>query len=279
MTYILYNPLANGGHGEEGLGAVQAALADKAPRTLDIMTVDVKDFLTTLPAEDEVILCGGDGTINHLMNDLGGAAPTAPVRVWRFGTGNDFVRDVTNGEPAQTVLLNPYLETAPTAVMSDGRLRRFLNGCSCGVDALVCDMLEQARRARSQANYVLLAVKALLRKYRTVAGRVTVDGVTREYKKIWMAVAMNGRFQGGGMRFAPDQDRGGGTLCCMVWHDSTPLGTLLRFPSVIRGTHTKYRSVCDMLSGREITVELDEPTTAQLDGEVLRGMTGFTARK
>ena len=276
MTYILYNPLANGGHGADGLGDVQAALSAENPETRDITALDTAAFFAGLTAQDRVILCGGDGTINRLVNSLEGQAPAVPIYVWRFGTGNDFLRDVAAPEDTM-VLLNDHIPHLPTAEVQ-GKTLYYLNGCSAGVDAVVCFQMEENRRRPKKASYAGTALCSFFKKYKPMSGRVTVDGETREYKKIWMAASMNGHYQGGGMKFAPDQDRNGDTLTCMVWHGTTPLGTLLRFPFVIPGRHTGF-AACDIRVGREITVELDEPTMLQMDGEVLTGVTGYTARK
>ena len=277
MTYILFNPLSNGGNGTDGVSAIQEKFKSDNPEALDLTALDTGAFLRGLTAEDRVILSGGDGTIQRLVNDLQGQAPAVPIYVWRFGTGNDFLRDAAP-KGQQTLLLNEHFCHLATARLSTGETRFYLNGCSLGVDAVVCGMVEEDRKAAKNSSYADTALRSFFRKYKPVSGRVTVDGVTRQYDRIWMAAAMNGRYQGGGMKFAPDQDRNGDTLTCMVWHGTGALNTLLRFPFVIPGKHTGF-SACDMRVGREITVELDSPTVIQMDGEVLYGVTGYTARK
>lgn len=277
MTYILYNPLANGGYGEDGVSALMETFEAEKPDAVDITGIDAAAFFAARTAGDKVILCGGDGTLHRLVNELGGRAPAASVFLWRFGTGNDFMRDIAP-RGAQSLRLNPYLQGLPAADV-DGRRIYYLNGCSVGVDALVCRLLNERHDESRRAGYASLAVNAILRQYKPMSGRVTVDGETVAYEKIWLAAAMNGRYQGGGMKFAPGQDRTGDRLCCLVWHDTTPPGTLLRFPFVIPGRHAMFRKYCDFRHGREIAVELDAPADIQLDGETYSGVTGYTARK
>lgn len=280
MTYILYNPLANGGHGYRGVKKIRASLGGERPIVRNVTRLHIPAFLAGLGAEDRVIVCGGDGTLNFFINAIDGGELAVPVYMWQFGTGNDFLRDAAEGGEPQMVLLNEHIKNMPCAEVQGQRIR-FANGCSCGVDALVCEMMDEQRRLHKsrKANYTALAVSAIFRRYRPMSGRVTVDGETREYKNLWMAAAMNGRYQGGGMKFAPDQDRNSDLMCCMVWHGTSALGTLIRFPSVIPGKHVRYKNICDIRFGREIRVELDGTAAAQLDGEVVSGVTGFTARK
>lgn len=277
MTHILFNPLSNGGHGLEGLEDIQAAFAAEHPQTLDITALDVRAFFADLSPEDKIILCGGDGTIHHLVNDLDELPPSLPVYIWRFGTGNDFLRDISPRSSERALLINDRLRRLPTAEFQ-GVTRRYVNGCSLGVDAVVCQKMNESRLHPKRSGYIATALSSFFRYYKPVSGRVTVDGETREYDRIWMAAAMHGRVQGGGMKFAPRQDRGGDTLTAFVWHGTSALGTLVRFPFVIPGWHTRF-AACDMRVGREITVELDAPTVIQLDGETIEGVTGYTARK
>ena len=279
MTYILYNPLANGGNGLVGIDRVQAAYAAQSPELLDITTLDARAFLTGLSADDQVILCGGDGTINRLVNALDGLCPEVPIYVWRFGTGNDFLRDVTEQSQEQSVLLNDYIRNLP-ATEVQGRRIRFINNCCCGVDGLVCELAEKRKliHRKSRVNYTALAVRSVLFDYRTTSARVTVDGETREYKKVWMASVMNGRYVGGGMKLAPEQDRRSGELCCIVWHGCGRLKTLLNLTKVFDGSHASC-PMFEMRYGREVEIELDDPTAMQLDGEVVSGVTRYTARK
>ena len=207
MTYILYNPHANNGEGTKGVEAVQTAHAAEQPELCDLTALDIKAFLTGLTAEDKVILCGGDGTLNRVANDLDGKCPAVPIHVWRFGTGNDFLRDVIGDDPAaQTVLLNDYMKKLPCLEI-DGKRRYYLNGCGAGIDALVCRRMNDDRGKKP--NYAVTAVRSFFKDFHTTKARVTVDGETREYDRVWIVGVINGRYQGGGMLFAPGQDRHG----------------------------------------------------------------------
>ncbi len=281
MTYILYNPKANNNHGREGLDRVTAALTASGagePKLLDLTALDARSFLMGLPAGDEVVLCGGDGTLHHLINDLDGAVPAVPVRVWRMGTGNDFLRDVLGDSKAETALLNDYIGNLPQVETAAGR-RRFLNNVSFGLDGQVCELGEQEKaRLGRPVNYIALALRLVLRDYHVANATVTVDGESRSYERVWVASVFNGRYVGGGQMLAPRQDRTGDKLCCVVLFGLGRLEALTKLPKVLRGAHENIPQ-CDVRFGRDISVAFDRPGAINLDGEPLERVTGYRATK
>lgn len=278
MTYVLYNPLANGGNGEEGLDSVLAVFPQAELK--NITTLDTNEFLTALPEGDQIILCGGDGTINHLVNDLHDPAGlTTPVYVWKFGTGNDFWRDAPEKKEHEMVLLNDYIKNLPTAMVNEKPVR-FLNNCSFGIDGRVCELGEIKKRKKGgRVSYAAMALKAIGYDYKCAKARVTVDAETREYDKVWLATAMNGKYFGGGMKLTPGQDRRSDKLCCIVWHKTPRLLALPLFVSVFPGLHVHLTGMFDIRWGNHIEVEFDRPCAINLDGEVTSGVTGYTAAK
>ena len=105
-----------------------------------------------------------------------------------------------------------------------------------------------------------------------------MDGETVEYKRTWIASAMFGRYYGGGMKAAPEQDRLGDSLTCMVFKDKGRIGTLMGFPAIFKGEHVNNKKLVEIRTGKEIHVKFDRPTALQIDGETVRGVTEYTAR-
>ena len=108
--------------------------------------------------------------------------------------------------------------------------------------------------------------------------RVTVDGETGEFKKVYLAPSMNGRFYGGGMMIAPAQDRLNGehSLAVVLYYGASKLKTLMVFPSIFKGEHMKHTEMTKVITGHDITVEFDRPTALQIDGETVVGVTTYT---
>ena len=277
MTLILFNSHANNNDISAALEAVRAYAA--APDTVekDLTQVDLRAEICALSENDRVLLLGGDGTIMRLANALDGAAYKASLYLWKSGTGNDFLRDLGKNEDAEPVLLNPYLVGLPHVEVK-GKTYLYINGIGFGLDGTVCEVTDKLKaKGVKKINYTMESIKLLLGGFKCPSGRVTVDGVTKSYKKIWLASAMYGKYYGGGMRVAPDQARGSGSLTCCVWHTSGKLATLMHFPKIFTGEHVKYKKSIDVITGKRITVEFDRPNALQIDGETVSGVTTYTA--
>ena len=115
--------------------------------------------------------------------------------------------------------------------------------------------------------------------YKPVSARITVDGKSYTYKKVWLAPAMNGRYYGGGIMMSPDQQRLNSErkLSFVVVHGITRLGALPLFPKIFTGKHTVYKKYVEVISGHDITVEFSRPTALQIDGETVLGVTKYRA--
>lgn len=66
--HILFNPHAGNGHGEEEAHRLDAMLEGAALVYHNMTQIaDYEDFFRTIPADEDVVLCGGDGTLNRFI--------------------------------------------------------------------------------------------------------------------------------------------------------------------------------------------------------------------
>ena len=71
--HILFNPHAGNGHGEEEAHRLDAMLEGAALVYHNMTQIaDYEDFFRTIQADEDVVLCGGDGTLNRFINDTAG---------------------------------------------------------------------------------------------------------------------------------------------------------------------------------------------------------------
>ena len=274
--YILYNPLAGCGRCEEKLNELRKTIGADS-ELCDMTKIDsYKDFLLKLEADDVVVLCGGDGTINRFINDTADTEIQNEILYYAAGSGNDFLHDIDGEDGTRPFRINEYIKDLPTVEVS-GKTYRFINGVGYGIDGYCCEVGDKQRAASDKpVNYTSIAIKGLLFHYKPTTATVTVDGVSHTYKKVWIAPTMNGRFYGGGMMPTPEQKRlGTGEVSLMVFHGTGKIKTLMIFPSLFKGEHVKHTEAVVIHKGREISVRFDRPTALQIDGETILGVTEY----
>ena len=266
------------GRGKERAEELTLLFDDEEARYLDMMTIhDYAALFSFLMPEDALVLCGGDGTLNRFVNETQGLTLPNDILYYATGTGNDFLEDIRASAGTGLVSIRHYLDMLPTVTVN-GKNYRFLNGVGFGIDGYCCEEGDRLRgTSEKPVNYTAIAIKGLLFHYKPVNAVVTVDGVEKHYKKVWLAPTMNGRYYGGGMIPTPKQDRlQNDTVSTLVMHGSGKLKTLMVFPSIFKGTHIKHTEMAEVLSGKHITVEFDRPTPLQIDGETIPGVTSYS---
>lgn len=276
---ILYNPKAGNGRGQNEAHRLDTIWNDKRLEYVDITGIsDIRSYLEGLPSETVVVLAGGDGTLNHFINDLNGEAPARDIYFLAAGSGNDFLRDVEHTRDDPPFLINPYIQNLPTVTVN-GMTRFFLNGIGYGIDGYCCEVGDKQRlKSDKPVNYTAIAIKGLLLGYRRTRADVCVDGDTRSYRSVWLAPTMKGRYYGGGMMCAPGQDRlnPDGSVSAMIMTGKSKLKTLIVFPSIFKGKHVAHKEMVTIRPGHEITVRFNRPTALQIDGETVLGVTEYS---
>lgn len=276
--YILYNPIAGQEKIEQVAMKLDTLYIGQETVYLDILEIrSYEDFFASLSPDDDVILCGGDGTLNKFVNRVHGMDIKNKIFYYATGSGNDFLNDLGKPRGAEPFLVNNYITTLPT-VEIDGNIYRFFNGIGYGIDGECCAEGDRLRKLGKKIDYTAIAIKLILFSFRARNARITVDGVSYEHKKVYLAPTMFGRFFGGGMKIAPKQKRGSDTLSVVVAHDCGRLRLLTIFPTIFKGEHIKYKKYITTYTGRDITVEFDTPCALQVDGETFLDVKKYSAK-
>ncbi|MBQ2942028.1 MAG: diacylglycerol kinase family protein [Clostridia bacterium] len=276
--HILYNPKAASGEGMNKAGALKNILTDGELLFHNITDINISDFIASTKPDEKIVVSGGDGTISRFVNEIYEDIPERELFYHASGSGNDFAKDIGLAENSVTSLA-PYLKNLPTVYVK-GIKHKFINGIGYGIDGYCCEEGEKLREKGKGINYTTIAIKGLLFFFRRTKATVTVDGVTKTYKNVWMIPTMFGRYYGGGMMACPLQTRENkdGSLSVMAVHSKSKLKLLYIFPRIFTGKHINFKSVVETLTGHEITVAFDHPTALQIDGEVVTEVLSYTVK-
>ena len=282
MVYVLYNTIAGAHYGKERIEEKMKAMFPGEDALLsDIIAIDDKQgYIDRLSPSDRLVIVGGDGTLNHFVNAIEDREYPFPMYCYAAGTGNDFINDVMGVDSDGFVMINDYIRDLPI-IEVNGETYKFINGIGYGIDGYCCEEGDKFRGKTGKApNYTKIAIKGLMGGFKKINAKVTVDGVTSEYKDVWMVPSMNGRYFGGGMMITPGQDRLNDEreLSFVVVTCKSRLKLLTIFPKIFKGGHVKHTDVFKLFRGKMLEVEFDKPTALQIDGETVLGVTKYTSK-
>ena len=281
MIYIFINRLSNNGKAVDAQGELEKIFEGHELKFIDITSItNAADSCRMLSPDDKIVIAGGDGTLSRFVNDVYDLQLTNEVYFYTCGSGNDFLNDVCERCQIKDNLIpmNDFMKNLPLVTVN-GKSSRFINGIGYGIDGYCCEEGDRIREnSNKKVDYTAIALKGLLGKFNPRNAKVTVDGVTKEYKKVWLAPTMIGRFFGGGMMITPDQDRLNSQhlVSNCVFHDSGMLKTLMVFPSIFKGQHVSHKDIIEIKRGHEVKVEFDKPCALQIDGETYTGVTAYS---
>ena len=272
MKYYLYNSLSNNGIKPEFLEIVERLENTEIKEIIDL---DYQEFLKNLKEEDEIVIVGGDGTLNYFVNEIKDLEINNKIYYRASGTGNDFMHDIEKID-GEEILINQYVHNLPTVYVKDVE-RKFLNGVGYGIDGYCCEVADEIKKKtpNKKINYTGIAIKGLLFHFKSATATITVDGREYVHENVWIAPTMKGRFYGGGMMVAPNQDRLSGEVSVVVYHAKSRLKALMSFPSIFKGEHIKKEKMVSIYTGKEITVKFDHSCALQIDGETVLDVTEY----
>lgn len=215
---------------------------------VDVQTLG-SDFYHCLRAEDEVFLSGGDGTVNCFINKC---QVFPKLTIIPSGTGNDLVRS-----------LQEQYQRVPIFKCND---KYFINGFGVGFDALVCQMVSQAKH-NGKTTFPIAVYKALF-KSKVQDIQVEIDGINYSFPSAFFVAIQNGKYFGGGVQITPKQDLTSEQLSICVVSNGSKLVLATLFPTALFGLHHRFTKYVRILTGTSFKVKLENKYISQRDGEV-----------
>jgi YegS/Rv2252/BmrU family lipid kinase len=226
---------------------------------------------------DRAILyaCGGDGTVNEVLNGIVGTE--AILSVIPAGTGNDFIKSLYSIRSPEQVIdrIFDFRTKKIDAAMLDETC--FVNVSSLGFDTIVGDrakkMVAKAKFLGGSAYFLAIFVCLFGKNYSSMKysfQSVDQEGNESEFcgtQEFILAAIANGSYYGGMFHPCPDAELSDGLLdVCIVSRISIP-EILKMIPKYIKGTHIHHPAV-RMLKVRGGVIESDgEKLLVNCDGE------------
>ena len=218
--------------------------------------------------EVRLYACGGDGTLNEVVNGVVGFPNTA-VTVFSGGSGNDFTK--LFDKPEAFFDLEKLLDCEETNFdLIRCNDRYSLNICSVGLDARIGTDVASYKRIPLLSGFRAYAVSAVINTIRGVAEhyRVEIDGQVVDAEQT-LICACNGRFYGGGFNPVPDADPADGLLDILLVKKVSRLKVLQVIGMYKDGKYAQFPELIRHFRTTAVKILCDGPTPVNVDGELL----------
>ncbi|MBK3496063.1 diacylglycerol kinase family lipid kinase [Viridibacillus sp. YIM B01967] len=223
-----------------------------------------------------LIAIGGDGTVHEVVQ---GVITTGEVYIGAIsaGSGNDFGRGYeTFTEASEIVRFTQQHSNAK--VMDIGVLQKndetlyYINNAGIGFDAYISKISNESKLKRyfnffrlGKLTYVFFLLKALNR-FKTFSIKVIHNGEEQVYDNVWLVVASNQPYFGGGMKISPSSNPSDHNIELTIIYNISRLKLLLLFSTVFFGKHTGIKAV-QQYSGEAFEVDIHGEVIGHTDGE------------
>jgi YegS/Rv2252/BmrU family lipid kinase len=244
---IFVNPVAGGGKCSKRYPVVVRKLRE-AGVACSVITSQYPGHIMEVSGElaargsETLIACGGDGTVNEVINGIAGTRTA--LGIVPLGTGNDFAvnmgisKDINR---ACTIIKKRQIKKIDLVKVNN---ERFFGGTGCvGFDAEVAAFASRRRKEKSNA-FWLHVMGGLLKfvSYRPKTVELRFDG-QRYFGDIMLVAFGNIRSYAKGMMITPEAVSDDALMDICVVRPMPKWKVLSIFPSVYRGAHVKNKEV------------------------------------
>lgn len=238
-------------------------------------------LLATKGAKIElIIVIGGDGTMNELVNVMPMRLRDIPITYIPGGTGNDLARGIgLTGTPEEIMQRIINKQRKPQrywlgryTTVEEGT-RYFVNCLGFGFDAVVARCANQSGLRRMLAPLrlqKLIYIFALFRElfaYKPITVTLELDGKQQHFERALFLTINNHPYFGGGMKINPQANNNGNQLSLIVVDMLPKWKILALFGIVFFGLHVHLKEV-HLLDAATIVIKSKKKLPYQVDGEI-----------
>ncbi len=217
------------------------------------------------PSFKELLVFGGDGTLNYVVNEMG--VRQLPISVVSSGTGNDSVKSlhgILDFDKQTDIAIKGKISKFDLGVCNG---RYFVNGFGIGFDGQVVEeMLDRKRKNGGHLDYVLTVLR-IISSFKEKKLCFSIDEVEFE-KNILLLTVSNGTTFGGGFIINPKASTNDGLLDVCLIKEVRPLMRFWHLPKLRTGSHYKLEA-CEFYRAKRLIIKPAQDLVAHLDGEYI----------
>ena len=222
--------------------------------------------------EYRIYSCGGDGTLNEVVNGAAGYGNVA-VTMFAAGSGNDFAKMFSQTEPFRDLerLLDCEEATFDLIRCNDDFS---LNICSVGLDARIGTDVSNYKRLPLLHGFRAYVASTLVNVIRGIHEHyvVEVNGERIDGNQT-LICACNGRYYGGGFNPVPEAEPDDGLLEVLVVKKVSRLQVAAVIGKYKDGQYNELPQLIRHIRTKSLRIICDKETPVNLDGELRMAQT------
>ena len=212
---------------------------------------------------NELIVIGGDGTINEVINNYHGKE----IIYLAYGSGNDLARSIKFKKDVKISRLldsKKFIEY-DVGVVND---RKFCSGFDIGFNADVIKRANGSKMKKYLGKHIYLLEGVIgilmLKKYKA---EISWDDGEITTNKLYLLNAMIQPYEGGGIKFAPQATGQDGKLHVMIMENMSLITFIYNYLYLLFKKYNKLRKVKQITTDR-LTIKTNQ-RYFQIDGELI----------
>ncbi len=220
--------------------------------------------------EYRIYACGGDGTLNEVVNGAVGHDNVA-ITCWPVGSGNDFVRIFSNPDKFHDLNALCFGPETRLDLIECGN-RYSINICSMGLDARIGTQMATYKALPGVsgmgaylASTVVNVIKGIHEPY-----TIEVNGQTLQGNYTMICIC-SGSYYGGGFNPVPEAKPDDGMLDILLVSKVSRLQVAKLIGAYKAGRYAEFPDLIAHYHATEITIHCEKETVINLDGESLYG--------
>ena len=231
---------------------------------------DLSLGLTDLSSDyDAVVVAGGDGSINKIINDLLARNLDIPLGIIPAGTANDFAHQLnipSTLEEAVDVILEEKIETVDIGRVNGDY---FINVCAAGLLANVSHQIDiNLKNTLGKLGYYIKGIEQLP-KFKNIPLKINTPQQMIE-EEFYLFLILNGQGAGGFKQLAPQGKISDGVFD-FIGVKACPLPQIASlFVKILQGRHLEDQNIIYFQASQfkiEITNDRLDNYHSDLDGE------------
>ena len=224
--------------------------------------INASDLMNEVTGDDLIVI-GGDGTINEVINNYHGKE----FIYLAFGSGNDLARSIKfnkNIEISKLLESKKYIEYDVGVVNG----RKFCSGFDIGFNADIIKRANSSKLKKYLGKYIYLLKGVIgilmLRKYKA---KISWDEGEINTDKLYLLNVMIQPYEGGGIKFSQDATGRDNTLHIMIMENMSLLTFVYNYLCLLFKKYSNLKKVKHIKTNK-LTIRTNQKYF-QIDGELV----------